>query len=791
MKTHTEAIRWSRGWESGRPGKGRLWRSWWLLAAILALVLVSVNDVQAQTATTLTVQSVGPTRAQLTTTIGSPSGTMTVYFRHRVGSGAWTIGRYTTTDAVSSHTVTGLIDGTAYEFQVSLASDYSSAVSAHHTHVGTTLTVQSVGPTRAQLTTTIGSPSGTMTVYFRHRVGSGAWTIGRYTTTDAVSSHTVTGLIDGTAYEFQVSLASDYSSAVSAHHTHVGTTMLLFDLRTGSGTIDRIVEITDITDATNISVSGTVPTAMDGVRAAEEFDGWVYSVVTDGNRTLWRSRTPTDTSSYTNLGTLPSQADGTHSLFSDSGVLYGMTNTTIYRILDPTSPADAVTVQNLPSGVALARGAVTLDGVLYLYDHTGDEIWTIPDISQAGTGTSSTISGTSGGRAMTLFNGRVVMSRESARELREIQNITTNSPTSAHLSTYSSAYPYVNAIAAWSGDQARIISSAATSNIKDTGARVTLTLSSGFTGNPPSTYLDYRPTGSSTWTRAPLPQVGGTAAIFNLDGLTAATDYEARGSLDENFPSDATATATFTTQRSGALITVIITVGTGGSSVGFGSSYGTLDAGAFSGDLFMDGNDRTVASIREDSDGYWYLEYSGGAPNDWITDSELLDEIAVTVKYESGADTREFVLGGFVDSRPDAHTLKLEPPLPSRDWDSKVGQEVAFEFRRLSTAAPPAPSTALTDPTGEPGSFVEWLAETTPGGPVVAQSMMVVLVYVIFLYKTPATPRGVLMAAVVLILTPWVPMLFGFGDLFAAAVPFVNIVAGAFSYKSFVARTES
>ena len=59
-----------------------------------------------------------------------------------------------------------------------------------------------------------------------------------------------------------------------------------------------------------------------------------------------------------------------------------------------------------------------------------------------------------------------------------------------------------------------------------------------------------------------------------------------------------------------------------------------------------------------------------------------------------------------------------------------------------------------------------------------------------FMARAPQTPWGVMMASVVLILTPWAPVMFGIGDTIAASIVFVNVLSGAFVYKVFAARTE-
>ena len=47
------------------------------------------------------------------------------------------------------------------------------------------------------------------------------------------------------------------------------------------------------------------------------------------------------------------------------------------------------------------------------------------------------------------------------------------------------------------------------------------------------------------------------------------------------------------------------------------------------------------------------------------------------------------------------------------------------------------------------------------------------------------------MAAIVLVMTPWIPVFFGYGSTLAAVIILVNVAAGAFTYKVFAARTES
>ena len=148
------------------------------------------------------------------------------------------------------------------------------------------------------------------------------------------------------------------------------------------------------------------------------------------------------------------------------------------------------------------------------------------------------------------------------------------------------------------------------------------------------------------------------------------------------------------------------------------------------------------------------------------------------------------MLSGFVSSTA-AYSLTLDPPLPSRDWDAKVGEIVRLEFTRRVAPIHVAPTRLTEDDVGAPGSFIQRVADTTPGGPVTAQMIMVIFVYVAMVQLVPATPRGILAAGLVLVLTPWLPVLIGFGSSLAASIIFVNVAVGGFAYKAWFRRTES
>ena len=112
------------------------------------------------------------------------------------------------------------------------------------------------------------------------------------------------------------------------------------------------------------------------------------------------------------------------------------------------------------------------------------------------------------------------------------------------------------------------------------------------------------------------------------------------------------------------------------------------------------------------------------------------------VRARPGTPLWAFVLGGFVASTS-SRTLTLEPPVPGgrRDWAGRAGETVTLAFSRAPLPVVVATS-PIPEPTTQTDSFMEWLSETTPGGPVVAQMLITLLVYAGVLWKTPPTPLG-------------------------------------------------
>ena len=66
-------------------------------------------------------------------------------------------------------------------------------------------------------------------------------------------------------------------------------------------------------------------------------------------------------------------------------------------------------------------------------------------------------------------------------------------------------------------------------------------------------------------------------------------------------------------------------------------------------------------------------------------------------------------------------------------------------------------TTPIAPPVVEADTFADFLLDTTPGGPVVLQLLVTIIVASLVLFRSPPTPAGVVFSAVVLMMTPWVP----------------------------------
>ena len=150
----------------------------------------------------------------------------TVYSRYRRGTaGPWTpfsAASATPASPTVTFSDTGLVDNTAYQFQVSLSASYTGATNMTFTTgnlIVPTLSAPSIEVTRftADISATVSNPKATgTTVFFRHRrSGTVDWTPTSQsaTPTSATKTFTLTNLTEGTDYEYQISLSQTFADA--------------------------------------------------------------------------------------------------------------------------------------------------------------------------------------------------------------------------------------------------------------------------------------------------------------------------------------------------------------------------------------------------------------------------------------------------------------------------------------------------------------------------------------------------------------------------------------------------
>lgn len=170
-------------------------------------------------ATGLNVTSLNTTGATLNWTAVSGAGSYSIRYKASSAS-TWT----TVTSTTASKAITGLTPGTAYEFKVqTICSGASSAYTSVATFstqalscsVPSSLSTSSITTTGATLNWT--SVSGAVSYSVQYKVnGATSWT----STTSTTNSKTLSGLVAGSNYQFQVSTvcsgsSSSYSTAAS------------------------------------------------------------------------------------------------------------------------------------------------------------------------------------------------------------------------------------------------------------------------------------------------------------------------------------------------------------------------------------------------------------------------------------------------------------------------------------------------------------------------------------------------------------------------------------------------
>ena len=339
----------------------------------------------------------------------------------------------------------------------------------------------------------------------------------------------------GTEYDIEASVSSTFVTSVSTTHTHLGTTLIIFDTQD-----NELYEFSDLSDLTTHTDHGDLAN-VGTVRTMEEHEGWLY-LVNATNHDLYRSRTPRTVSSWTNkLGTWSGLGGGSQSVISANGNLYEITSTSIGRVVNPSDPSagftDITTLGFSPTG------AVYYDGVLYLI--SGTHIRVIPDIDNPTVGVTTILTGMTHGRGMTVFNDRVLMNEEDDRRIFELQNLDTT-PTALLLGTYTSDLYYGSSIAVWLDLPAPIVDSVSIDSILDTSVTANITATDATSAGVDFRFR-YRIGDTGPWTDATSVNSSTTTAAISLTGLTTTQAYNYQASLDSVYPADDRTEGTFTT----------------------------------------------------------------------------------------------------------------------------------------------------------------------------------------------------------------------------------------------------
>ncbi len=164
----------------------------------------------------------GNTQATLSWTAAASNGAAISKYQYQQGSGSWT--DITGGGSATSHTVTGLTNGTAYTFKLRAVNAAGNGAEASTTVTPATVPgapqsfAAARGDGQATLTWTAPASNGGASITkYQYQQGSGSWT--DITGGGSATSHTVTGLTNGTAYTFKLRAVNSAGNGAEASAT--------------------------------------------------------------------------------------------------------------------------------------------------------------------------------------------------------------------------------------------------------------------------------------------------------------------------------------------------------------------------------------------------------------------------------------------------------------------------------------------------------------------------------------------------------------------------------------------
>ena len=473
------------------------------------------------------------TTATATVVIANPDGTnKTVNLQYReynkVPEAEWT--KPTPKDtATGSETfdLTSLIPGTTYAVQASFDSNFD-------TYKGTTFTTKfaptisavrvdpdSITKTTASVIVIIANPDGTdQTVQLQYRIRDpqGNWSATQTEDTrTGTATINLTGLIAGTTYEVEVSLASGFGSTQTATFTTKYEP--------------------SISSVSMGSVTQTTATAAISIDNADDSIQTVHLQYREKDATppaAWMSATPeTSTTSAASIDISGLTADTTYEveawLANDTAKKVTATFTTLEDPNGtPTPSVSSVGVSNIMMKTATATVNIANPGtaqntVNLRYSVKDENDWTDKDKSDTGSTVAIDLSSLTAG---TTYEVEAWLSTDTSKKVT----------------------------ATFTTSPAPSISSISVGSITRTSASATVNIANPGTAQN-TVNLRYSVDGEDSWTDHTKSETGSTVS-FPLSGLTAGTTYEVEAWLGSDM--DNKATATFTTTLPAAVLSPTI-----------------------------------------------------------------------------------------------------------------------------------------------------------------------------------------------------------------------------------------
>ena len=473
------------------------------------------------------------TTATATVVIANPDGTnKTVNLQYReynkVPEAEWT--KPTPKDtATGSETfdLTSLIPGTTYAVQASFDSNFD-------TYKGTTFTTKfaptisavrvdpdSITKTTASVIVIIANPDGTdQTVQLQYRIRDpqGNWSATQTEDTrTGTATINLTGLIAGTTYEVEVSLASGFGSTQTATFTTKYEP--------------------SISSVSMGSVTQTTATAAISIDNADDSIQTVHLQYREKDATPpagWTSATPeTSTTSAASIDISGLTADKTYEveawLANDTAKKVTATFTTLEDPNGtPTPSVSSVGVSNIMMKTATATVNIANPGtaqntVNLRYSVKDENDWTDKDKSDTGSTVAIDLSSLTAG---TTYEVEAWLSTDTSKKVT----------------------------ATFTTSPAPSISSISVGSITRTSASATVNIANPGTAQN-TVNLRYSVDGEDSWTDHTKSETGSTVS-FPLSGLTAGTTYEVEAWLGSDM--DNKATATFTTTLPAAVLSPTI-----------------------------------------------------------------------------------------------------------------------------------------------------------------------------------------------------------------------------------------